>query len=182
MQHPVSLTLRLHDPQWIRNAADDPADLCAHGRVELRAGETVFVRPEDGVWTVSAAGLFLLRSVQADHPLQGKVLAANNLFPCCGFDVYLYQGRLAVPGCPAGADVAVLHDGGRVRISAANASAEVPVAAWRAAVLSFVREVEAFYARCTPKELPPEAEAREGWAEFWREWRERVGALEGEAG
>jgi len=174
MQPPVPLTLHLHDPQWVRGTADDPSDLCAHGRVELRVGDTVFVRPEDGVWTVSAAGLFLLRSVQADHPLQGKVLAANNLFPCCGFDVYLYQGKLAVPGCPNGADVAVLHDGGRVRLSTAGASAEVTLEAWRPAVLSFAREVEAFYSRCTPKGPAPEAEAREGWAEFWREWRERV--------
>lgn len=174
MQPPVSLTLRLHDPQWIRNAAGDPADLCAHGRVELCVGETVFVRPEDGVWTVSAAGLFLLRSLQADHPLQGRESqSCAYLFPCCGFDVFIHQDRLAVSGCPHGADVAVLHDGGRVRISTANASAEVPLKVWRAAVLSFAREVEAFYARCAPKEPAPEAEARKGWAEFWREWRER---------
>lgn len=173
----VPLTLRLHDPQWVRLSTGDTADLCAHGRVELRVGETVFVQPEDGVWTVSAAGLFLLRSVQADHPLQGKVLAANHLFPCCGFNVYLNQGSLAVPGCPNGADVAVLHEGGQVRLCTASASAVVTPEAWRAAVLSFAREVEAFYARSAPKAPAPNAEAREGWAEFWREWRERVQAL-----
>lgn len=178
LQPQVSLTLRLHDPQWVRNVGDDPTDLCAHGRVEFCVDDAVFVRPEDGVWTVSAAGLFLLRSTQADHPLQGATaLTRNYLFPCCGFTVFLQQGRLAVPGCPSGADVAVLHEGGRVQLRTATTAADVTAADWRAAVLGFAREVEAFYARSAPKAPAWNVETQEGWAEFWREWRERVQAL-----
>ena len=62
---------------WINGEADDPEDLCLHGHAVARiAGETV-----EFDCAVSAAALYLLKSLTEDHLLgQGE-----QFFPCCGF-------------------------------------------------------------------------------------------------
>ncbi len=48
------ITLEVRDFQWFSGPAGDPEDQCAHGRVDFEINGTRFVKPEDGVWTVSA--------------------------------------------------------------------------------------------------------------------------------
>jgi hypothetical protein len=52
---------------WINGSADDRADLCAHARVEFRTNGDVLIRPDDGIWTVSAAAVYLLRTLSRQH-------------------------------------------------------------------------------------------------------------------
>ena len=47
---------------WIRGDADDPKDLCLHGRVKLQLGETVI----EDLGTVSATALYLLKTLTED--------------------------------------------------------------------------------------------------------------------
>src|SRR5262249_57067175 len=60
--------LRPVNLRWIRGAADDPNDLCAHGQVQFRIGHQVLLGADRGEdLTVSAAALYLLRTLAVPH-------------------------------------------------------------------------------------------------------------------
>ena len=76
----------------------------------------------------------------------------------------------------SGLDWSVLHDGELVRLRLDDGYEQtVPLAAYRAEVFRFADKIEAFYASCTPKVLPTDAFARNGYLAFWNEWRRRRG-------
>jgi hypothetical protein len=102
---PVSL-------RWINGAADDPADLCAHGDVEFRINGDKLIEPTDRDLTVSAAALYLLRTLSVPHSRETPV--GDHLFPCCGFSMYDVEGEpdVVICGCPSGEDFEVLHQAG----------------------------------------------------------------------
>lgn len=93
--------------RWINGAADDPADICAHGDVSFRISGDVLVEPADRELTVSAAALYLLRTLSVAHSRAAPV--GDHLFPCCGFCLYDLPGELdvVVCGCPSGEDFEV---------------------------------------------------------------------------
>jgi hypothetical protein len=170
------ITLTLVDPCWISDLEDDPGDQCAHGRVLFRVGETVFVKPEDGEWTVSGAALYLLRTLTVDNVAEHRVATENFLFPCCALQPGVgEEGSFAVEfvGCNTGMEVDIVHGGGRVRFCTPDGdAAEATEEEWTSAVLSFCRQVTHFYEGCSPK-VDFGGREGEGWTLFWREWRER---------
>jgi hypothetical protein len=172
------IELGLHDLSWINDAPDDPDDFCAHGRVALTVSGTAWITPDEGKWTVSAAGLFLLRTLTDDHTPENPVAEVNQLFACCGSDAWLCGTRYPVlcMGCASGIDVYVRHLGNDVELRRDKRRAQVPLVEWREATLAFCRVVRQFYAACTPK-VPRDAEEdRLGWEGFWTEWDSRVKA------
>jgi hypothetical protein len=164
--------------RWIRGAADDPKDLCAHGDVEFRIGDDVLLDPTTGKdLTVSAAALYLLRTLSVPHTKDAPV--GDHLFPCCGFNTYdvAEQEDVVICGCPNGEDFEVFHDvsGAGVVVRAADGREwGVGWPEWRAAVFSFADKVAEFYAACSPKE-PYEEEDAKGLRKFAAEWGRRRG-------
>jgi len=173
-----SVTLRAEMLQWIRGDADDPLDQCAHGHVRLAVNDHVYVSPESGLWNVSVAGLYLLRTLSADHAIGDDLTESNFLIPCCGHCPWLVgtgKYRLMCMGCNNGIDLNIFHREGVVAISDTEGhEAEVPTTAWRYAVLNFCASVEAFYSRPAPKTTPDDSLDCEGWQAFWNEWRQRM--------
>ncbi|MBC8404848.1 MAG: hypothetical protein H8E15_06460 [Planctomycetes bacterium] len=169
------ISITAHDFSWIRGPEDDPDDLCAHGRVEFCVqGETI-IRSEDGDFTLSAAGLFLLRTLTEDHTEESSVAEMNLLFPCCGHSVWTCSERYPVMcmGCDDGIDVWIRHRRPDVEISFKAAVFEVPLSEWREAVLRFTDQVEEFYRRSSAKVFQMNPEDQKGWSAFWQEWQER---------
>ena len=158
---------------WIQDAADDPHDLCAHSPVDFRIGDSVLVRPEDGDWTVSAAALYLLRTLERSHTSESPV--GSPLFPCCGHSMYQMpnEPEAVIIGCNSGPDFEILHCGSDIQIRhSSNPTLTVSVAEWRSAVHKFADAVQSFYDRCTPKQpLTPEDE--QAFPLSWHEWRRR---------
>jgi hypothetical protein len=171
------VTLRPVNLQWIRGADDDPDDLCAHGDVEFRIGEDVLLNPQTGRdLTVSAAALYLLRTLSVPHTREAPV--GDHLFPCCGFTMYAVDGEpdVVICGCPGGHDFEVLHEvGGAGVVVRAADGREWPVGwpEWRAAVFAFADEVAAFYAACSPRR--PADDDAAGFRRFAAEWERRRG-------
>lgn len=172
------ITLLAHKLSWINDAPDDPEDHDAHGLVEFQVNKTVFVTPEDGEWSLSAAGLYLLRTLSFNHEPEDEVTETNFLFPHCGFSVWPHDGKFKVlcMGCNIGIDVSVYHLDGNVHLSKGEQKEIVTEDEWRAAVLAFVRQIEDFYKRCTPKVVITDELDGKGWLLFWEEWHERVKA------
>jgi hypothetical protein len=161
---------------WIQGAVDDPKDLCGHGDVVFRIGDDVLLETKGKDLTVSAAALYLLRTLSVPHTQTAPV--GDHLFPCCGFAMWDLpdQQDVAISGCPNGEDFEVVHemDGSGVIIRAiASNEWKVGWPEWRAAVFRFADEVAQFYANSYPKE--PSEEFAPGFRKFGAEWQRRRG-------
>lgn len=174
------IRLEAHDLQWVHGFEDDPTDQCAHGRVLFEIDGVTFVKPEDGIWTLSAAGLYLLRSLRESHSAANRIAEGNSLFPCCGFFVAMIGIRFPVlcSGCPNGVDVEIAHSGDSVHLSSAAASTSLPSTAWRSAVVAFASSIRDFYLASVPKAPIADEQVCEGWEALWREWNERSAQAE----
>ena len=169
------LTLSLLDVHWL-DATDPLDDQCAHGTVKLEIGDQVLISPEDGEITVSAAALNLLRTLDRDHASGRPVAEGCQLFPCCGFSVWLGGERFPVliVGCPSGVEMDVSHTTAGVAVRSKGVESVVSEHAWQSAVISFARSVLAFYEREAPRNPIQDTDAREGWRAFWKEYGERL--------
>ncbi len=172
------LPLNLH---WLDGTLHDPDDVCAHGNVEFRIGGDTLMDPtsDSSSVTVSAAALFLLRTLSTPRPMDVRPWPSDQLFPCCGFNLYDLPGHedVAVSCCPNGVEFAVLHqpDGAGVVVRSVDGRTWTGSwAAWRAAVLGFADRVSAFYTACPPKEV--EGDVAAGFTKFMAEWERRRGA------
>ena len=162
--------------RWIKGAADDPRDPCAHGDVKFRIEQDTLLTTSGCAVTVSAAALYLLRTLSVPHTKEAPV--GDHLFPCCGFAMWDLPGQedVAICGCPSGEDFDIRHDtdGGRVVVRAANAREwQVSWPEWRTAVFAFADRVSEFYTACSPKQ--PSDEDAAGFNKFKAEWERRRG-------
>jgi hypothetical protein len=175
------VTLRPVNLHWIQNAADDPNDLCAHGDVEFRIADEVLLDTSGRDLTVSAAALYLLRTLSAPHNKTAPV--GDHLFPCCGFAMWDTPDRedVVICGCPNGEDFEVLHDvtgAGVIVRTTEGGEWVVSWPEWREAVFAFADRVSRFYDACSPKQ-PSDGDAA-GFRKFQAEWKRRRGVAFGE--
>ncbi len=162
--------IKLH---WINDSPDDPKDLCAHGCVEFSIGELDVVRPEDGDWCVSAAALYLLRTLSQSHTPVSPV--GEHIFPCCGHSMYWDKDQedCIIFGCPNGINFELIHKDGNVEIKISEEQvAHISFEAWRDSVCIFSDQISDFYRASAPKE-PYDEDAKKGFDAFQREWTRR---------
>jgi hypothetical protein len=163
---------------------DDPTDQCAHGDVVFTIDSIPFVTGTDAEdVTVSAAALFLLRTLTYDHTRAHPVAAGSQLFPHCGFTAHPTTGErfsVHVYGCNVGVNPDVTHSAGMVAIRREDGNeATVTEIEWRDAVVAFVDTVQAFYDTSPPRQPFNDEFEDAGWLAFWEEWRERRAAAMG---
>jgi hypothetical protein len=164
--------LRPTNLHWIESI-DDASDLCAHSPVEFRICDATLINPADGDWTVSAASVYLLRTLSRPHTKQQPV--AEHLFPCCGNGMFDVDGEddVLIVGCNSGIDFEVVHAGGEVLLTTADdARYSVQSSDWRGAVCQFADAVQAFYAASRPKN-PEDDTDRAGFVKLIGEWARR---------
>jgi hypothetical protein len=149
-----------------------PADLCAHSPVQLVVNSAPLVTPEAGDWTVSAAALFLLRTLTQAHNASSRV--GDQLFPCCGFTMYdVDTPDVVVQSCLSGVDFAVERHGETVQLTQLDGTVHrVPFVDWRIAVCAFSDAVREFYDSEPPREPADDVDAR-GFRVFLGEWARR---------
>lgn len=169
------LILSLLEAHWL-DGPEPRHDQCAHGTVLLSVDGHTLVAPEDGEFTVSAAALNLLRTLDHDHTKDNPVSEGGQLIPCCGFNVWLVGERFPVfvVGCLDGIDLQVVHAAEGVRLTRQATECLVPSHAWRRAVVSFAEAVLAFYAGQPPRHPVEDADDCEAWQAFWNEYHERL--------
>ena len=145
----MSFSISAGSYHWINGEADEPGDYCLHGLATAVIGDERF----EYDCTVSAAALYLLKTLSEDH-IMGE---DNQLLPCCGFFLCPDERgeNVAIVGCGNGADWSVLHEGGSVRlITASGRETSVPLSDYAREVCNFADEVAAYYAACSPKPEP----------------------------
>lgn len=166
------LPTRLH---WINDdRQDDPRDLCAHSPVAFEVRGRCLLAADAGSFTVSAAAVYLLRTLTREHTSAAPV--GEHLFPCCGHALYdLGDPDVVILGCPRGTNVWVTRPNGHtVRLSTDDGEQlDVGANDWSAAVVGFVDRVQQFYRQAAPKQ--PAAADAAGYAKMWSEWQRRRG-------
>lgn len=167
------IILRPRELTWINDQVDDPFDLCAHGKVQFEIDGANLVRVEDGEWTVSAAALFLLRTLKKGHTLEEPLF--ENVIPHCGNGFYVEEGGgdVKIIECPIGINFQVIHVRDTVQIIMDDMEPFiVALDEWRNAVLTFSQVVREFYAASTPK-TPVYDSDKAGFDKFMTEWENR---------
>ena len=170
------ITLKIINPHWINGPEDDPQDQCAHGAIGFSIDSVDYVKKDDGDWTISAAGLYLMRTIESDHTRECSVAEGNFLIPDDGFSIFPSNEsryKIIIFGDHVGIDPEIRHQNGKVLVRLNDITSEVSFKDWVIAVLDFVEQVESFYGNCSPKTTIEDEYEREGWAMFWEEWRER---------
>lgn len=168
---------RMH---WIKDdGADDPFDLCAHSPVRFEVGDKILVAPDHGDFTVSAAAIYLLRTLERNHTADAPV--GDQLFPCCGHSMHdTGDEDVWFCGCPNGIDVFITHEAdGRIRLTQRDGqSSVVSMDDWCRAVSRFSDCVRAFYDDSLPR--TPSDDDAAGFSRMMTEWdgrrsRARIG-------
>jgi hypothetical protein len=162
--------LEFSDLHWLEGQPEE-RDLCAHGAALVQIGTQQLVTPDTGNgWTLSAAALYLMRTLYRDHRPENQV--GDHLVPCCGFNMWPDDnGELIILGCPSGIDWHVTHTAGQVILTAPDGeSISLSAVQWRAAVLRVADQVRSFYRTSLPKQLPDDELDRRGYELFWSEW------------
>ncbi|QIL74805.1 hypothetical protein [Hymenobacter sp. HDW8] len=158
---------------WLPDLPED-GDLCAHGHVLVRIGNSILSDATLDEWTVSAGALYLLRTLTQNHLPEAPI--CDQLLPCCGFTMWPHptSDDVLIFGCTNGIDWNVQHEPDAVRLTAADgATVLLSDKQYQAKVLAFVDAVEHFYQRSQPKNIPADPHDAEGYALFWREWHRR---------
>jgi hypothetical protein len=172
------IILQASEFAWLESDDQAGGDQCAHGRVTFSVDGVLFVGPEEGNWTLGAAGLSLLRTLEYDHTADNPVAASDQLFPCCANMVLPSDGPFGsfAIGCPNGVDVYIRHLDGLVHFTHGHKSARASIAEWRDAVFAFAGQVDAFYRQSAPRLPLQDEQEKIGWRRFWGEWNERMDA------
>lgn len=162
--------LRQH---WILDdGKDDKSDLCSHGEVYIKIGSEELSNKESGSWSLSTAGLFLLRSLYQDCQIEEF---SNQLVPCCGHCIYPDTGNeksVIIPGCGSGVDWKISHQNSTVALESQNGSkAKLSFDEYKRTVLQFINEVEDFYGNPEDKIVPEDEFEKDGFNQFWAEWK-----------
>lgn len=164
--------LKIVRQHWIKDDDTyDEHDLCSHGEIFLKIGVEELSSKESGSWCLSAAGLFLLRTIGKDYNIGDF---DNFLIPCCGHIMFydFDTKRLNVLGCNSGIDFRVKHLKDKVQLTTEQKiKTIIPFEVYKTDVLKFIAEVEKFYDKPDNKNVPQEdVYLKQGFQKFWQEW------------
>ena len=154
---------------WINDLPDNDEDLCAHGKVFIKINDEIVSDGKES-WTISATGLYLLRSLKNNYE---PMMYRNFLVPCCAMDFWLENdGRVFFIGCPNGIDLTIRHlSNNYVEIISENGSkALIDEKEFRNIVYKFTSEIEMFYKNSPERKQLADKEVKIGFTAFWDEW------------
>jgi len=166
----MNFEIKINDLYWIQEVADDPADLCLHGKVFVKIGDKVI---DDGVtedWSVSAGAYYMLKSLYHDHLAGGD----TNLRPCCGHFMVIDEktNELFIMDCSYGLDWSVTHENGMVKLSVdENTQTVLPFEEYKSIIFEFADTIKSFYDKCSPKTPTGKDFEVKAYQRFWRDWR-----------
>lgn len=158
-------TVKVDNLHWLLEGSDE--DLCLHGHAITTIGSERFEYDA----TVSATGLYLLKSITEDH----VIYEDNQMLPCCGHFMIPDDALTSVTicGCPNGIDWSVLHVDGSVRlITDSGQTVDITPSEYAKEVIRLADQIEAFYRASAPKIIEDQYD-RDCYTAFWNEWHRR---------
>ena len=144
----AEFSIRGENYHWIDNERENETDLCLHGHVTVTIGSTVL----EAEGTVSAAALYLLKSITEDH-ITGEDI---QMIPCCGhfFCPDETGENVIIIGCDTGLDWTITHEEDMVVLALPDGtSVTVEKRDYIVEVLRFADTVERYYIYSKQKKL-----------------------------
>ena len=166
------------DLAWIDGSSYNPDDLCLHGHVKVRIGDSILDDGTGGPWCVSAGAYRFLQSLHDDHPsamASSSLGFENHLMPCCGHFMYIDEpsDQLVIIECQNGIDWSCIHEGSDVRLGADGMHDVVlPLTQYAQVVFDFADAVSAFYQCCSPKRPQHDGVTDVAFTRFWADWQQ----------
>lgn len=163
--------IRILDQYWISKDPKDESDLCSHGVIRLEIGNEIISDSSDVDWTVSTAGLMLLRSLNSDHSVEDT------------YPMIQHCGQLGMIGCPISIDWSVTHSDNTVTIRDVkklmstnsidsikfeNIDAKIERRKYIREVVRFCDDIRSFTHQ-TPRNFENDIDRNE-WDSFWSEF------------
>jgi len=165
--------LKIIRQHWIKDdGLIDYQDLCSHGTVFIKIGNEILSSEDSGSWTLSVAGLLLMRTLKSDYAIGDF---GSQLIPCCGNFMYHNESgnKVEIIGCPNGINWSVTHNGFNVILTTEKGVATaVEITGYIKQILEFVNTVEAFYGNPKGKALTNDENESDAFKLFWKEWHE----------
>ena len=143
-------------------------DYCIHGGVVFKIGNTQLSNDDDD-WCVSASAYRFLKTLFEDHIAS----ECEQMIPCCGHFMVPSEDNTSVSiiGCTNGIDFDVVRAGDNVVFHTQDGQVfEVPLQAYKPAVLSFAQQIQDFYQNHPPRHFT-EAHEQEAFEVFCKEWK-----------
>lgn len=170
----IGFEIKIIRQHWIHDDGKaDKEDLCSHGEIYIRIGAEVLSTEESGSWTLSATGLYLLRSLTQDCEFDQF---SNQLVPCCGhFLIPNERGEnyVVISGCPRGIDWRIKHKDEEVIFeSKKGTKGKMSFEEYRKRIIDLTNEIEIFYGNPKDKIVPEDEFDKNGFNQFWAEWKE----------
>lgn len=172
-----ALILEATDLGWLGQGDEADWDQCVHGVATCTVG-SIAITSHD--CNLTAASLFLLRTLEHDHTDTDSVAPSNQLLPHCGHAPWVVPGERFPTlnmGCDCGDELWVRHEAGALHLSRGEFHEQVPTEAWEHAVARFADRVRAFHDASPPRRRSRRSKTdvmeHEGWDAFWAEWIER---------
>ena len=141
--------------------------MCLHGHAFIKIGDEVF----DYDATLSAAGLYLLRTVTDNHIIR----EGEAMLPCCGHMMIANDDLSSVDicGCPNGLDWSVIHENGKIKlVTEAGNTTFIDIDIYKEEIYAFTDKIEDFFKKSSPKIFSEtETFERDAYTAFWNEWR-----------
>jgi len=168
--------LRPVNLHWL-GEGDTRDDLCLHGGVYIKLGDTV-ISDEKSEWTTSIAAYRLLGTVLNEHTSD----IDEALIPCCGFEFYpddTAPDGVFIPNCLSGINWIVrhlesdflAHDFGNGNVLFTDKKD------WAESVIAFSDKVFEFYSTSESKNFHADY-LKQGFGLFMKGWKERRVAAE----
>ncbi|WP_405605885.1 hypothetical protein [Polaribacter sp. Asnod1-A03] len=147
-------------------------DLDAHGEILVKIGGEIISEPNLSL-SLSTAGLFLMRTCFENYnPNQYN----NKLIPHCGHSIYPSMNkpyRVNIYGCDIGYDWNISHQENIITHKTLNGNtSEIKKNEYFKLVKNITDKIENFYKNSKAKEKPKDETEREGFEQFWLEWKE----------
>lgn len=162
-----------HNLHWLKNVPSE-YDLCVHGGFTLSGDNRMFIDASGEELNLSAAVIFLLRTIERDHSFGYKL--CDKIIPECA-DITMVQGTdkdVEIITCPFGIDWWVEHNDGYVTLIFEDGSEiKTELNYYIRAILHFADIIKSFYENSKPKIFYND-EDRRGFDTFWKEWARRT--------
>ena len=162
--------LRQH---WISNDETfNKGDLCSHGVLFLKIWEEILSDSKSGSWSLTATGLYLLRSLKVDYNVGDF---ENYLVPCCGHCIIPDENKnyVTILGCNSWVDWNIKHEDGNVKFTSKQWTIGViDFEQYKKMVLEFTDAIEAFYGDPKEKDVPNNEFDKNWFQQFRAEWNE----------
>lgn len=172
-------------PDNLHWLGDEAEDQCVHGGLTIVLDGQILMSPSDGgYWNLSATGIYLLRTLEADHSSACSVTERRWFVACCAHDVFPHEdtkyGFVMTDGCGNGTDIKIRHssDSGEVVVELDGVVTTTAFKDWEKLVALFTSEISDFYSSSLPKTPNTDPAIRKGWEMYWKEWAVRRSRLQ----